>query len=169
MTEWRICPNFPDYEVSERGDVRRLTPAKGAVVGKVMTPYVREDGYCMFILRRDEKSFHKKAHQLVAEAFIGPKPFDGAEVCHIDGSRCNDHYSNLRWGTSADNKADMVLHGTRRVGSRHHNAKFTEADIAEMFRLRREGMLQREIGERFGMRQADVSRILTGKRWKHAA
>lgn len=52
MTEWRVVPSFPCYEVSESGDVRRCKPGiRGGEVGKVMKPYVREDGYRMYILR----------------------------------------------------------------------------------------------------------------------
>ncbi|WP_292411380.1 HNH endonuclease [Mesorhizobium sp.] len=167
--EWRVCPSFPAYEVSEKGHVlRRRRGLRGGKVGQVMKPYVREDGYRMYILRRDNKSYHRKAHQLVAEAFIGPKPFPSAEVRHADGTRTNDHFSNLEWGTSKDNKADMVRHGTRMAGEKHHRAKLTLAQVEEIKALACTGMSQRVIGERFGVAQGCVSKIILGKRWKAA-
>jgi len=50
----------------------------------------------------------------VALAFIGPPPFEGAEVCHKDGFHHNNHYSNLRWGTQASNANDVSKHRLQR-------------------------------------------------------
>lgn len=163
---WKQIPTFPAYEVSERGDVRRVVAARGGVVGRVLRPYVRQDGYDMFILRRDGCSYHRKAHQLVAEAFIGPKPFPAAEVCHGDGSRTNNHYRNLRWGSSLENKADMMRHGRSTSGERHARAKLTARDVAEIRQAAAAGERQADIGARFGIRQSQVSRIVAGRRWK---
>lgn len=55
-----------------------------------------------------------KAHQLVALTFIGPPPFEGAEVCHKDGFHHNNHYSNLRWDTHAANMIDASKHRVER-------------------------------------------------------
>mgnify|MGYP001571589834 CR=1 FL=1 len=166
--EWRNCPRAPDYDVSEHGDIMRVTAGRGAQAGKVLKPYVRDDGYRMYILRVDGLSIHRRAHQLVAEAFIGAKPFPAAEVRHSDGTRTNDHFSNLSWGTSADNKADMVRHGTRMQGESHPRARLSADDVRQIFLLREDGLTQREIGLRFGVRQETVHKILAGKRWLSA-
>ncbi len=167
--EWRVSPGFPCYEVSEFGDVRRCCKGiRGGRVGKVMKAYVRLDGYRMFILRRDNHSFHRKAHQLVAEAFIGLRPFDSAEVCHFDGSRSNDHYNNLRWGTNSDNKADMLRHGTRMMGEQHPQGRLTAGDVEDVRRRCTAGELQRVVAAQFGIGQSHVSRIVRGVRWAHA-
>jgi hypothetical protein len=166
--EWRVSPSFPDYEVSEYGHLRRCTRAQGSVVGRILKGHVRPDGYLAYMIRREgtKRSYHHpKAHQLVLEAFVGPKPFPKAEVRHKDGKRINDHYTNLEWGSSRDNKTDMVRDGTRRSGVKHHNAKLTEADVATIRSLVESGEPQRVIGERFGIKQPQVSRILGGTRW----
>jgi hypothetical protein len=134
-----------------------------------MKAYVRTDGYRMYILRDGNRSHHRKAHQLVARAFIGPKPDDGRwEVCHADGTRTNDHWTNLRWGTSADNKADMVHHRTRMHGETHANSKLSAADVAAIRRRVASGEVQRRIGEEYGIGQAQVSRLANGKQWASA-
>lgn len=169
MTEWRVVPSFPCYEVSDSGDVRRCKPGiRGGQVGKVMKAYVREDGYRMYILRHENKSYHKKAHQLVAEAFVGPKPFPEAEVRHMDGTRTNDHFSNLAWGTSAENKADMLRHNTRLVGERAPQAKLSLQQVKQIRLMAERGLLHREIGAKFGVSQTHVSRIVRMVRWSHA-
>jgi hypothetical protein len=74
---------------------------------------------------------------MVAEAFIGPRPFPEAQICHWDGNRTNNHYSNLRWGTAKDNKNDSKRHGTLARGERQGLSKLTANEVLEMRRLRR--------------------------------
>lgn len=103
MIQWKPIPDFAEYEVSEHGDVRRgerlLKPER-----------VAGNGRKRFALSRDGRRFVFKAAQLVALAFIGPKPFDGAEACHKDGFIHNNHFSNLRWDTHAGNALDDLAH-----------------------------------------------------------
>jgi hypothetical protein len=112
--EWRIVPSYPEYEVSEYGQLRRRVRAKGGIVGRVLKGYVRADGYLTYMIRKEGKVrsyHHPKAHQLVIEAFVGPKPFPKAEVRHKDGKRINDHYTNIEWGSRSDNAYDRVRDG----------------------------------------------------------
>lgn len=46
---------------------------------------------------------NKKVHQLICEAFHGPKPFEGAVVMHKDDNPLNNHKDNLKWGTQKEN------------------------------------------------------------------
>lgn len=164
--EWRPSPSYPDYEVSERGDVRRIKPGiRGGFVGKVMKPYRRDDGYNMFILRRDNRSFHVKAHQLVIEAFVGPKPFPDAEVCHGDGTRDNDHWTNLRWGTRTENRADQLRHGTLPRGRRHGGSKLNDDQVFEIRRRKALGLTATELAARFGVSKNHIYRVERGERW----
>lgn len=100
---WKPIPGFLDYEVSERGDVRR-----GVV--QLKPERTQGNGRKRFSLSKGGRLFRMKAHQLVALAFIGPPPFEGAEVCHNDGFHHNNHYSNLRWDTSTGNGNDVTKH-----------------------------------------------------------
>jgi hypothetical protein len=58
-----------------------------------------------------EKPLRKSIHQLVAGAFIGPRPV-GYETRHMDGNPTNNVVSNLAYGTKSDNSMDAVRHGT---------------------------------------------------------
>jgi hypothetical protein len=59
-------------------------------------------------------------HRLVALAFLGPDPFEGAQVCHNDGDRTNPRLDNLRWGSQSDNQRDAVRHGTHACTRKTH-------------------------------------------------
>lgn len=45
----------------------------------------------------------RKVHQLVCEAFHGPKPLPGAVVIHLDENALNNRPENLKWGTQKEN------------------------------------------------------------------
>lgn len=45
----------------------------------------------------------RKVHQLVCEAFHGPKPFPEAVVIHLDEDALNNRPENLKWGTQKEN------------------------------------------------------------------
>ncbi len=97
---WKEVPGFPGYEVSEHGDVRRGTK-------RLKPERVQGSGRKRFGLSKGGRLYRLHAAHLVALAFIGPKPFDAAEVCHNDSFEHNNHYSNLRWDTRRGNVADL--------------------------------------------------------------
>ena len=60
--------------------------------------------YLGTLVRSDgEKQRPRKVHQLVCEAFHGPKPFPSAVVIHLDEDATNNRPENLKWGTQKEN------------------------------------------------------------------
>jgi len=106
----------------------------------------------------------KTVHTIICRAFHGPKPAPNYQACHNDGVKINCRADNLRWGTPVENRADQELHGTGVRGERHHKAKVSDADLAQVFQWNAEGKTQTEIASRLNVSQAWVSRILNGKR-----
>lgn len=160
------------YEVSDQGLVRgldRLVKTRwGGVMkwkGRILKPSPNPDGYLCLVLTKDGKPYTRKPHQLVAEAFIGPKP-EKMQVCHNDGSRTNNHYKNLRYDTFAGNIADKSKHGTQNIGERNGRSKLTKSQILAI-----KEMLpytsRREIGIKFGVTRQYIGTIANGKYWKH--
>jgi len=100
-------------------------------------------------------------HRLSWEWAYGPIP-DGLWVLHkCDVPACvrPDH---LFLGTQRDNNNDRTAKGRGgRVGTRV--TKFGEDDVREIRRLYNAGMTQREVGEKYGVTQATVSNIITGR------
>ncbi|MEY9376002.1 NUMOD4 motif-containing HNH endonuclease [Rhizobium leguminosarum] len=117
--EWKVVPGFDDYEVSEDGQIRRATdllmPLGGVKMptGTLLKPKVwNRHGYHTYRLVSRDRSRTMYAHRIVALAFLGAPPSPKHEVCHNDGDRMNNHFSNLRWGTHAENMDDCIRHGT---------------------------------------------------------
>jgi guanyl-specific ribonuclease Sa len=101
MMEWRKT-FLPFYEVSEYGDLRLLTNRSNRLAGTILTGSVRAGGYKEYHVRWKGKEHHLGAHRLVLLAFIGEPPTPDHECAHWDGDPTNNHYSNLRWATSAE-------------------------------------------------------------------
>lgn len=119
-------------------------------------------GYALFSVR----GLGNRACRISYILHYGPIP-KGMLVCHhCDNPECTrpDH---LFLGTPKDNVDDMVAKGRQAYGERHWKSKLTESDIIEIRELRVQGMTQIAISRRYGVSQANISRILLGKNWSH--
>lgn len=75
----------------------------------------RRTGHLRVCLTNSESQrSHFYIHVLVAEAFLGDRPY-GALVLHGDGNPRNNSASNLRWGTTKDNAQDREWHRKERI------------------------------------------------------
>ena len=93
------------YQITEYGMVF------GVKRQKFLKVRIDKDGYIGFVLWREGKPTPKRAHRLVALVFHG-EPVGGANLAlHNDGSRDNNHKSNIRWGTPQENMDDKEKHG----------------------------------------------------------
>ena len=100
------------YEVSEDGRIVRNVKSKHQL-------YMDKDwgGYYRVSPVYKGKQIHRFVHVLVAECWLGKKP-EGYECDHIDNDRHNNHYTNLRYVTKAENLKKRVFteEGKRRNG-----------------------------------------------------
>lgn len=89
--DWRDVVGFPDYEVSEDGDVRNK------VSGHLLKPYVKPDGRHMYRLRKNMEYFTMYSHNMVAEAFLDELNVIRRtnRVVHVDGDHSNNNWMNL--------------------------------------------------------------------------
>lgn len=163
--EWRHILGYEGvYEISSHGRVRRTGAAAGAVVGRILKKPLDGRGYPFVWLYDGGVGKTHRVHRLLAEAFIGPPPFDGAVVAHADGNRENIDISNLRWATHSENEGDKVLHGISNHGSRNGNTRLTEDDVRA---IRASGACTADISTRFGISSRTVRNILNRDTWQH--
>lgn len=116
--EWRPVLDYEGlYEVSSDGRVRSLPRPRTR--GRILVPRVNGNGYLQLKLCASGVPLTRKVHQLVCEAFRGPRQ-EGQVVRHLDGNRLNNCASNLAWGTPSENMQDSVRHGTNHEASKTH-------------------------------------------------
>lgn len=150
------------YEVSSAGRVRR---ALGRTRGQVLAQAVATGGRRRVCLCVGNRKRMVLVHVLVAEAFLGPRP-PGHEIDHVDGDHTNNRADNLEYVTPRENERRAQALGLKAAGERHGCAKLTREDVAKIHELRRQGLTQRAISERFCVTRAMVALILTGRNWR---
>jgi hypothetical protein len=93
----------------------------------------------------------------------GPLASD-RHVCHKCDNRSCVNPAHLFVGTCAENLADMRQKGRHHHGSRHTQAKLTEADVLA---IRYDDRHYAIIGSDYGVARATISCIKLGRNWKH--
>jgi hypothetical protein len=103
---WRNIPSVPGILVSSEGRVM-TTPFRNSMPRGGERSYGGEPTFgvwakdrARFIIGIRGQTY--KVARLIAEAFHGPAPFDGAVVMHLDENAANNRANNLKWGTQKE-------------------------------------------------------------------
>jgi len=164
MTEWRRVPGFESYEVSDTGLVRSFHRGWS---GRPLSPHTDAWGYLRLQLfpGHGEKPWDCSVHELVALAFIGPRPADMV-VRHLDGDPQHNVPSNLAYGTVAENAADTVRMGRSLRGQNAPVVKLTEAAVHAIRRAYVPGVkTMGTLAAEHGVTRLAVHYMLTGRTW----
>ena len=113
MEEWKEIPGYPGYKASSLG---RILGKKGKEIGCFKAKYV--------IIGMGFRNPSICRHQLVAAAFLPPKPFPEAEIDHINRKKHDDRPCNLRWADRYQQMAnrDKLSHSS----NTHKGVKWLE-------------------------------------------
>jgi len=200
--EWRAIAGYEGlYEVSDLGRVRSLRSRGNGTFGAwdrlrpeplVRRPKRNRRGYVVVAIGDGTRP----VHQLVLEAFVGPRPF-GYVTGHLNGQPADNRLVNLAWITSSENQQHRFLHGTMATGDesfpRQHperyprgdrsfarlhperlargerggNAKLTVAQVLAIRAASADGEPQRAIATRYEVSQATINHIVTRRKWAH--
>ena len=133
MEEWRAITDFPDYQVSNLGRVRRYLN-KTKKHGDTQAIMYTAKGYGMCKVNSKAVAVAR----LVAKAFI-PNPDNKPQVDHINRNRADNRVENLRWTTGKENIANcnrfIGITGERFIVMKGNRFKFqiTRLKIYEHF------------------------------------
>lgn len=161
---YKQIPEWPEYEISEAGEVRRAVAGRGSPVGRVIKWQVMTNGYAKVSLCRNAKRSEYLIHRLVAVTFLGEIP-EGKEVCHFDGDKLNNSVSNLRIDDRFGNMADQIRHGKTSRGQRSWSNRYTPEQIQKARDMRAAGMRNLDVAKALGMRPQHVTAIVTKRIW----
>ena len=146
--EWKQIKEFPDYEVSTFGRVR-----KGDLILKTS---LTTNGYPRVHLRKDKKDHTLMVHRFVAKAFI-PNPNNYPVVNHIDGNKTNNNVKNLEWCTSL-----MNLHHAYKTGLMRDPNVLTPEQAKELKMMYKRGATRKELEKKFKISKGSVGNYLKG-------
>ncbi len=109
----------------------------------------------------------RKAHRISFHIHYRRLPL--LNICHScdNPACCNPHH--LWEGTQGDNMKDMADKGRslHRYGIQHPCAKLTTDKVIEIRQLVSSGVEQKKVAGMFDVTQSAVSKIVTGRTWKH--
>lgn len=169
---WLSHPNFPRYEISDRGRVRNVHAGLKYPAGHIHVGQLDKNGYHVVLLRIDGKRKLAKVHRLVVTAFLEEIPVE-KQVNHKNGQKADNRLENLEIITPSENvKHSFDMLG--RIGShkgqpgeKHPNARWTNRTIRRIRALYSEGLTQNKIAKRFKTTQGAISAIVRKTSWKH--
>lgn len=130
LEEWKPIPDYPNYEVSNMGRVKRLGFYSKTPTGQIF--YVPENiqkgspdggGYTMCGLRNEHGVKRPKIHRLVAKVFI-PNPENKPQVNHINNIRTDCRAVNLEWVTCLEN-----MQHRHNIGGYNSLTKLTDEQV----------------------------------------
>lgn len=170
----RELPGFPAYRISSDGHLETRWTWGPHYSGftfpdkwRTVPPVPNNKGYIPVNLRRGDGTGRRThIHVLVAETFVGSRPFPRACVRHMDGNTANNNADNLAWGTYLDNENDKLRHGTH--NSRISNARLSPEQVRDIRARADGGELHENIARQFGVSRPTVTRIANRTIWKDA-
>lgn len=114
MELWKKIKYYPNYEVSNLGNVRRILKSGKT---KQLKAVDNGNGYMRLNLYKNRVQCKHYIHRLVANAFLNNSK-NLPEVHHIDHDKTNNTVTNLAWVTSEENNSHKVVH-YRKLNSRN--------------------------------------------------
>jgi hypothetical protein len=154
---WRAIPSAPEFLVSDKGSVRRVS------TGRPIAPYERSDYIRVNLLSESGRLLHRHVAALVLEAFVGPRPSARHHAAHApDRARTNNRLENLSWKLPEENEADKREHGTEPKGGA---TRPLGARVVARIRARAmSGESYTQIADDYGIHRHTVSRVVRGLR-----
>ena len=147
--EWRKINDFPNYSVSDEGQIRNDK------TGTIRTLNYTYDGYAFITIKKNGKTYAPQIHRLVLQAFC-PNENSSLQVNHINGDRKDNRLINLEWLTQQENLQKRNFDYVKERLSRPIIVKYIDGKIEEYPSVR-------ECGRQLGISKDTVLHYITHK------
>ena len=165
MIRKQLIEGYENYYITSKGVVFNTNYHSKGITQKLKFDNSKKNkrgqSYLRVTLSKHSKTKRFQVHRLVAKAFI-PNPENKPCVNHIDGNPSNNNVNNLEWCTYSENE----LHSYKVLQKQPTRIwkKLKPTDIPKIFKLRKKGLLQREIADKFKVSREHIRDILNKKR-----
>ena len=168
--EWRRVPGYPNYEINistKEGQCRSLNFHRCGKPRNLLNNPTKRDNRIYWNLSKNGKATRQQAARWIAVTYpelVENEYFEGAEIDHKDTDRLNNHPSNLRWVSPANNNRNPLTRKHRSKGLINHKVlskavyQFaTDGELIETYPSMNEAFRQT------GVFQANISRCCNHK------
>jgi len=167
--EWRAIVEFPYYETSSLGRVRkvkRLCNMDTAPPFVPLKPHLRKGYEAVHVGNPGGPRFWVSVHVLVLEAFISSRPPDHV-AHHKDTNIRHNEKDNLEWVTYSENVQKAFECGNLcQRGSRNNSSLLKEEQVIEIKKLLATRTLRHDdIALMFGVARNTITQIRCGINW----
>jgi hypothetical protein len=164
MDDWKDIPGYEGrYQASRDGRVRSI---HARTKPKQLSPYKSKIGYWhVKLIGSDARRRTRSLHRCVLSAFTGVPMNDPRDCNHIDLNKDNNNLKNLEWVTKKKNHRHAQDNGAfDKLKRSRRRLSFAQAE--ELRKLRGEGWLFRELGEKYGMTPGAARNVVIGNSYR---
>ncbi len=175
---WQVIPGYDGYyEASDLGRIRTYkvrgrhwpsTAGRRAESPAIKSQCDNGKGYMKCLLSRNCKIDQRMVHQLVLEAFVGPRKPEWV-TRHLNGNSKDNRLENLAYGTALENVRDQIRHGTRPHGEANNKAKLNKEKVTFIRAMYASGKPVTEMCQIFGLDKSTITHAISGKTWKRVS
>jgi hypothetical protein len=122
--------------------------------------------------KKRKKNFSNLVHRLVALHFVEKPSMDHNLVAHLDYDKLNNHHSNLKWMTRAENVqhqlgSPFVVNSKIKAmnSGRITRSKLTTSQVSILKKRMNEGVVLSELAKRYPVTETQLLRIKRGENW----
>jgi len=171
LTNYEPLKGFENlYLINRESDIWSLRRRRKMTIWQSRTGY--KQSYCYVVLRKDNRSYNKSLHRLLAIQYI-ENPLNKPDINHIDGNGLNNKLSNLEWCTQSENSKHMYVTGLKimtdelRKKCRHKKDKLNQETADKIRKLYISGKYtQNEIAKKYMVDQSLICYIVNKKIWQ---
>lgn len=165
---WSKIKDYPHYEISDRGRIKRVIPDYMGRVG-ILHPVTckHKNGYKRIMLYPTRKMFF--VHKLVMECFT-TYPGPNRQINHKNGRKNDNRLKNLEYCTAKENTLHSIKTGLRdNNGSKNNKAKLKEKDVLKIRKEynKKSGINCRYLAKKYNVCVSNIQYIIKRTTWKH--
>lgn len=168
--EWRVIEDFPDYEVSSIGRVRRATDGIHTFKGRILGRRLKKGYWTVCLSKPDpiqRKQFTRNIHRLLAIAFLGKPPLLDSQVNHKNGIKMDNRLGNLEWCTPLENNIHAAEVLQVNCGEKAPNAKLSADNVLTIYAELLNGTSPRILAKQYNIPTGHVYQIKRKRTWRH--
>ena len=160
---------LPEIETKAKSEIISKTKIIQLELDKITKSYKNKYHKCE---KKRKKNFSNLVHRLVALHFVEKPSENHNLVAHLDYDKLNNHHSNLKWMTRAENVqhqlgSPFVVNSKIKAmnSGRVTRSKLTTSQVSIIKKRMNEGVVLSELAKRYPVTETQLLRIKRGENW----